>query len=338
MHNSNNKLTNSILIFIFTLTLTTQAQRVKFANGVSGMFSKKVRPPIIEKLALSDTVGKEWLSYGNKRMETASGKKFAQIKTVLLAYQKWQSFGKFDYYGCYCFTEGMNLAYGRGSPVDEIDSACKRWFTCYQCAEMDATILNRTESREVCNGREQKYNFFADRDDLGLPQIGCKMNGEHDECARAICECDADFIRSLAKYESTYDIEYHRVWGSFDYQTCTQPNPKIKLKSAVPARSKAQLRNAAQESLKIQLTKSNLANGGKEDRGTIDSCCVLEYPKFQLYRSNTQHCCRSEVQHSQLSNVFHFDINDEKAEFACCTDGSVANSADDCKVGLHTEF
>ena len=186
MHNSNNKLTNSILILIFTLTLTTQAQRVKFANGVSGMFSKKVRPPIIEKLALSDTVGKEWLSYGNKRMETASGKKFAQIKTVLLAYQKWQSFGKFDYYGCYCFTEGMNLAYGRGSPVDEIDSACKRWFTCYQCAEMDATILNRTESREVCNGREQKYNFFADRDDLGLPQIGCKMNGEHDECARAI--------------------------------------------------------------------------------------------------------------------------------------------------------
>ena len=193
MHNQNsiskripNKNGFLVLIYSITLTTLTSSQRVKFANGVSGMFSKKVRPPIIEKLALSDTVGKEWLSYGNKRMETVSGKKFAQMKTVMLAYQKWQSFGKFDYYGCYCFTEGMNLANGRGSPVDELDSACKRWFTCYQCAEMDERIANASETGEVCNGKEQEYKFFADRDDLGLPMIGCKMNGEHDTCARAI--------------------------------------------------------------------------------------------------------------------------------------------------------
>lgn len=329
---------NGILVVLYSISLVSNAlaQRVRFANGVSGMFSKKVRPPVIEKLALSDTVGKEWLSYGSRRMETSAGRKFAQIKTIMLAYQKWQSFGKFDYYGCYCFTEGMNLAYGRGNPVDEIDSACKRWFTCYQCAEMDARLSNESVT---CDGRDQPYKFFADKDDLGLPKVGCNMNGGHDTCSRATCECDAEFIKALSKHEATYNIEYHRIWGSFDYSICSSPTKQAKHKSS-PARARPQLRSAAQESLTIQLDKSEKSKGGREDRGIVDACCVTEYPRYQLYRSRSQHCCLSQVKYSQSANVFHLntDDEDEKNHFVCCKDGTVVKKSSECKAGLHTEF
>jgi len=267
---------HSILLLVYVPWIA--GQRVTFGNGVTGRFTKRAKPALIEKLALGDTVGREWLGFGRKRMATKSAKKFAQLKTMILTYQKWQSFGKFDYYGCHCFSEGMNLAYGKGSPVDEIDSACKKWMNCYQCAEVDQRLSNGTDT---CLGNEQKYKFFADRDQDGLPLINCDANGGHDQCARAICECDAELIKSLSTHEDDFKLKNHRRWGNLRADECTAnsvKSPRVQLKSADTLEKPKDL-SVAQESIQVQF--DSLVSEYKSP-GMIDACCVQEYPKIQL--------------------------------------------------------
>jgi len=333
--------------------------RFKFPNGVTGRFDSNVNPQALETLALQDQIGKEWLGYGKARMAGSSAKKYAQLKTVMLAYQKWQSFGKFDYYACYCFPEGMNLALGKGEPMDQLDQACKRWAMCYQCAELDPRISD-PEGDDTCVGRETTYKFIAKREEnTGLPNVQCWENGGHDTCERAICECDAEFIKAMAKYEDKFNVENHQIWGNFDARfECNPKNKKkadsehssdedasllnVRLKVAslndTETPNNAKLRSAAQESLDIQLENSNKANGGKEDRGLIDTCCVKEYPKFTLYRKKSQHCCRSEIKTSLIANAFHLGEDKHGNTFVCCKDGHVVKSDSDCVAGLHTEF
>ena len=78
---------NGVLLLIYSVTISSildvvSAQRVKFANGVSGMFSKKVRPPVIEKLALSDTkMFVKFIQCVPKRLFRVNSKyKFRQVK------------------------------------------------------------------------------------------------------------------------------------------------------------------------------------------------------------------------------------------------------------------
>lgn len=322
------------LLYLLVYVTGIYGQRVTFGNGVQGRFSRRARPALIEKLALTDTVGREWLGFGRKRMATKAARKFAQLKTMILTYQKWQSFGKFDYYGCHCFSEGMNLAYGKGAPVDEIDTACKKWMSCYQCAETDSRLNNATNS---CLGNEQKYKFFADRDQDGLPLINCDLNGGHDKCSRAICECDAELITSLSVHEDDFKLKNHRRWGNLRMGECTAPaagkRPDIQLKSADQPKKELSI---AQESIQVQfdsLVKEYISPG------LIDSCCVQEYPKIQLYRSASQHCCMSEIDTKSRSSVFSYGTDkDGNQRFFCCKDGSIARFEEDCPFGLHSEF
>merc|ERR1712178_7796 len=268
-------------------------------------------------------------------MATKSAKKFAQLKTMILTYQKWQSFGKFDYYGCHCFSEGMNLAYGKGSPVDEIDSACKKWMNCYQCAEVDQRLSNGTDT---CLGNEQKYKFFADRDQDGLPLINCDANGGHDQCARAICECDAELIKSLSTHEDDFKLKNHRRWGNLRADECTAnsvKSPRVQLKSADTFEKPKDL-SVAQESIQVQF--DSLVSEYKSP-GMIDACCVQEYPKIQLYRSNSQHCCFSEIETKPKSTVFSYGIDQNgNQRFFCCKDGSIARFEEDCTFGVHSDL
>lgn len=321
--------------------------KFRFANGAIGRFSRKLELSPLEKLALEDDIGREWLEYGAARMSTPSARKYAQIKTLYLTYQKWPSFGKFDYYGCYCFPEGNNLALGRGDPVDAVDSACKRWLMCYQCAELDVNLAD--QKGDYCNARTAPYEFVADVDPTTqLPKISCHMNGGHDTCNRAICECDAEFVKNLAKHQEKFDITKHQIWSNFDSSECTASNlpnkPKVDREpeglentDSSNVRVKPVLRTAAQESLALQLENSNKSQGGKEDRGIIDSCCVKEYPKFNLFRSTSQHCCKSQMENS-IASVFHAGIDKRGNSFMCCRDGHVVKSDSDCVAGTHTEF
>jgi len=69
--------------------------------------------------------------------KTASARKFFTVKQMIMYFQKTPVFGKFGYYGCWCFPDGPeDLSGGYGEPVDDIDRSCKKLSQCYRCASM----------------------------------------------------------------------------------------------------------------------------------------------------------------------------------------------------------
>ena len=58
----------------------------------------------------------------NRGSKAASARKFFTLKQMIMYFQKTPIFGKFGYYGCWCFPEGPeDVSAGYGEPVDVID-------------------------------------------------------------------------------------------------------------------------------------------------------------------------------------------------------------------------
>jgi len=313
--------------------------KVRFANEVIGAFNKDLQIRPLEDLASEDEIGREWLSYGADRINTPSSKKYAQILNMIMPYQEWKSFGKFYQYGCYCFPEGQNLAIGRGEPVDAIDAACKRWLNCYTCASLDSNL-------NECNAEIEPYSFEATKDpNTKEAKVKCVASGPHGTCQRAVCECDADFVETLARLEAAgkYDITKHRQWGLFDPDSqCMKPKKnkaeKEKQQDQPPVILKTALggsKDHAQNSIKQQMEDPEKSS---HSHGIIDSCCVLQYPNFQLFRSESQKCCYTELKGRYETNVYHPGWGDEPT-YECCLDGSVARvSNGGCERKQHNDL
>ena len=59
---------------------------------------------------------------------------------MIVYLQKIPLFGKFCFYGCYCFAEGpfrLLENAGNGQPVDPADNACRKHNRCHFCAKQD---------------------------------------------------------------------------------------------------------------------------------------------------------------------------------------------------------
>ena len=60
-------------------------------------------------------------------------------------------FGKFCFYGCYCFPNlGSDFTVGKGKPVDDVDMKCRDFSSCYKCLAIDY--------KETCT-HTQPYSF-----------------------------------------------------------------------------------------------------------------------------------------------------------------------------------
>jgi len=91
----------------------------------------------------------------NGQNQTLVGlRKFRQLKSMILYMttsdfevekeEPGTLFGKFCWYGCWCFIEGStNLQSGYGRPRDEVDAACMRFSKCYRCLAMDYKRFNK---------------------------------------------------------------------------------------------------------------------------------------------------------------------------------------------------
>jgi hypothetical protein len=79
-------------------------------------------------------------------------------------------FGKFCFYGCYCFAAGpfkLLQNAGSGAPMDAPDSACRRHGRCNMCA-------NRDFGEETCD-QFTPYGFEAKQDPVtGEKYIKCR--------------------------------------------------------------------------------------------------------------------------------------------------------------------
>ena len=127
-------------------------------------------------------------------------RKFKLMKNMIVYLQKVPLFGKYCFYGCYCFSKGpKNLLVdaGNGKPLDGPDNSCRHhlvglqhfqlnydsyfYQNCHSCAKRDYG----EEKCAVTNG----YRFAAKEDAVtGIRWIEC-LNNEG-SCKRALCECD----------------------------------------------------------------------------------------------------------------------------------------------------
>jgi len=141
--------------------------------------------------------------------EKALIRKFKLMKNMIVYLQRIPLFGKFCFYGCYCFAKGpkeLLIDAGNGKPMDGADNACRHHLQCHSCAKLDFD-----EKCDVTDG----YKFTAKEDEVtGIRWIQC-LNQEG-SCKRAICECDKALAYDLADAETEWNILHHARWGQFD--------------------------------------------------------------------------------------------------------------------------
>ena len=65
-------------------------------------------------------------------------RKFKMLKLMVMYLQQIPLFGKYCFYGCYCFPNmGQDFTVGKGKPMDEVDSKCRDFSSCYKCLGID---------------------------------------------------------------------------------------------------------------------------------------------------------------------------------------------------------
>lgn len=215
------------------------------------------------------------------------------------------------------------------------------------CASLDDTLVDaKTEEPVNCDNEIADYKFMASykKDTTSnqsygknkFAKINCEVNlkQKHGTCDRAICECDAQFIETLSKLESEYNIDHHEIWGGFDRNAvCNSKHQKKEKKSETgesdnPS-SIAKLKSAFRIGESLSDHSSSISDQmekhqkEKSSLGIIDSCCVKQYPFFQLYRSLSQKCCSSTNPNEATANIFYPGKETDSRHYECCADGKV---------------
>merc|ERR1719337_795565 len=75
--------------------------------------------------------------------EKALIRKFKLMKNMIVYLQRIPLFGKFCFYGCYCFAKGpkqLLIDVGNGKPMDGADNACRHHLQCHSCTLLDVAV------------------------------------------------------------------------------------------------------------------------------------------------------------------------------------------------------
>ena len=114
---------------------------------------------------------------------------------------------KYWAYGCHCFAldDRPMSGMGKGKPVDELDSLCKRYKDCQKCA--------RRRYGEDCVGETTKYNWERVTSN---EQIKC--SDRRDSCQRATCECDRLFALDVDRVKDAFNRDNHIFWSRTGFE------------------------------------------------------------------------------------------------------------------------
>merc|ERR1712130_861884 len=100
-------------------------------------------------------------------------------------------------YGCWCQLHHDNwFVSNKGTPVDHIDNACRSWFKCYECLDMD-------DGR--CDGIEEGYGQIV----FHASSLSCENAGRIGSCKRNACECDLKLALSIFEYAIEFNPQYN---------------------------------------------------------------------------------------------------------------------------------
>ena len=120
-------------------------------------------------------------------------------------------------YGCWC-NFGANLGSGNGSPVNELDEACRKMQLCTKCVRKD---------HQDCDIETKSYNAtFAWSIDQESLVADCKASNPGDECATHICCCELQLISDILDLMwqgIAYDDQYKHSEGWDRVENCNTP-------------------------------------------------------------------------------------------------------------------
>jgi len=148
--------------------------------------------------------------------------RFLQLKYSILFLQRNKKFGRYCFYGCWCLPNGSSdLGFGTGPPIDDIDRSCREFATCYNC-------LYNTEIGRGCDEDKPGRYTIKGRMDPVTKQKYLMCMDPPGSCKRMRCECDKNLAEKLQEYESQWNIQNHRRWGSPPFEQekyCTITHP-----------------------------------------------------------------------------------------------------------------
>lgn len=180
-------------------------------------------------------------------------------------------------YGCWCYFEN-DYGSGKGKPVDEIDTLCKRLHDGYTCAIMDAADQGAT-----CVPWEIPYNSavgsgMIQNMDIATIRAECDVqNPDTASCGNWVCKIEGYFIQQLVLYFTHGGLINH------DHRHANGFNPK---------------------------TDCPVSSGIKSEK----ACCD-EYPlrfPFKTY-NGARDCCYT---HTFNTNLYQC-CNDGKVKMTC---------------------
>lgn len=220
-------------------------------------------------------------------------------------------------YGCYCTFEDYLDQYHwvvdektkiGGTPLDTMDSLCKKVYQNYECLNMDNASIDQTES-QICDPAEVEYTIYPKSEDWAQfkeliyaqksivdvsKQVCARDNG--DACAVDLCAIDLNFAMEVIFTESYhYNVvndttsfftdEYWHWDESFDY---------------------------------MENCKSNEVGKNPSEKHCCGSYPARKaYHEYDLSGEVKRECCQS-------TTVYNTDKQQ------CCDDGSVAMVFNEC--------
>jgi len=108
-------------------------------------------------------------------------------------------------YGCHCLFLGDRplTDMGKGTPVDDLDRACRVYKDCQRCV--------RDKHGNQCIGEFVKYTWRIDgpRDVQSSEKTG--------SCPRELFECDRQFALNMFQTHAVYKTKFHQFFGKWDH-------------------------------------------------------------------------------------------------------------------------
>ncbi|CBY20347.1 unnamed protein product [Oikopleura dioica] len=197
-------------------------------------------------------------------------KKFKLIKNMIVYLQMLPIFGKFCFYGCYCFAAGpfkLLQNAGSGAPMDAPDSACRRHGRCNLCA-------NRDFGEETCD-QFTPYGFEAKQDPVtGEKYIKCL--DKEGTCGRSVCECDVKLAYDLKDLEFSWNVLHHARWAGFDAKgSCYAGAPEDRMEMDKSPKIGEPVESCCGEyPMRFPFLSDNGRQGWANGSGKFRECCA----------------------------------------------------------------
>jgi len=149
-------------------------------------------------------------------------RRYSDLHAVTLFYNPNFDHRKIWYYGCHCLMlhDRAMSTRGKGEPVDQLDSLCKRYKECVHCA--------KTQFGDECIPEAVRYKWAVTR------QGDVKSKNKENTCKEALYQCDIEYATQLQETSAmtVFNNDYHGFYTTtgFDHKTeesCeTQPEDK----------------------------------------------------------------------------------------------------------------